>query len=322
MKAVILAGGMGTRLRPLTNSMPKPLVPLLGKPLVSYIIDALPAQVDTVILAVSYMKGALEDYFRTHEVGKKIVLVNETDPLGTGGAIRNVAEHLDGTFFAFNGDIVSSIDLKALLRFHRSQGGIGTLSLWKVPDPTAFGVVGLNQEGRVFNFQEKPTKEEAISDLINAGVYVFEEDILDHIGSGKVSIEREVFPRILGQGLYGMRFEGYWIDCGTRENMLAAQRALLDRNGQKVAPSCRTSKAKLQAPNQIHAATLNACHIGPYAYLEDDVTVGNGSQVSDSMILRGAEIGEGSIVRGSIIGPGAKIEGGETVLDSIVVRHQ
>ncbi len=153
MKALILAGGLGTRLRPLTYSMPKPLIPLLGKPLVRYIIDALPAQVDTVILAVSYMKDALEDYFKSVDLGRKIILVNETEPLGTGGAIRNVSEHLDGTFFAFNGDIVSSLDLKALLRFHREKGGIATLSLWQVEDPSPFGVVKLNGEGRILDFQ-------------------------------------------------------------------------------------------------------------------------------------------------------------------------
>ncbi len=321
MKAVILAGGMGTRLRPLTSSTPKPLVPLLGKPLVSYIIDSLPPQVDTVILAVSYMKEALEDYFRTHEMGRKIILVNESEPLGTGGALRNVAQHLDGTFFAFNGDIISSLDLEALLRFHRSQGGIGTLSLWKVPDPTAFGVVGLGQEGRIFNFQEKPTKEEALSQLINAGVYVFEEDILDHIPSGKVSMEREVFPRVLNKGLYGMRFDGYWIDCGTRESLLAAQSSLLDLSGQKILPSCKMDeRTKICAPSQVHAAKLISCQIGPYAYVEDEVIVGANSEVSNSMILRGAEIGECSIVKGSIIGPGARVARGSSVLDSILVK--
>ncbi|HSA35745.1 MAG TPA: nucleotidyltransferase family protein, partial [Methanomassiliicoccales archaeon] len=132
MKALILAGGMGTRLRPLTLSTPKPLIPLLDRPMIMHIIDYLPEEVDTVVLAVSYMKDQLESFFRKNDCGRRVVLVNEEEPLGTGGAIRNVRQHLDDTFFCFNGDIISSLDLRDLLSFHRRHGGIGTLSLWQV----------------------------------------------------------------------------------------------------------------------------------------------------------------------------------------------
>ncbi len=320
MKAIILAGGLGTRLRPLTYSVPKPLIPLLGKPLIRYIIDALPAQVDTVVLAVSYMKDALEDYFKSVDLGRRVILINETEPLGTGGAIRNASDHLDGTFLAFNGDIVSSLDLKALLKFHREKEGIATLSLWQVPDPSAFGVVKLNAGGRVLRFQEKPRPEEAVSNLINAGAYVFEEDILDFIGPGKVSIEKEVFPKLLNEGLYGTRFQGYWVDCGTREALLNAQRELLNRSSQIISPLCQMdTRVTMLPPNHVGSAILKGCTIGPHVFVEDNVSIDDGSHVSNSMIMQGARIGAGARVINSILGPGARVEDDEHIADAILM---
>ena len=167
--------------------------------MIMHIIDSLPEEVDTVVLAVSYMKDQLETFFRKNDCGRRIVLVNEDEPLGTGGAIRNVRQHLDDTFFCFNGDIISSLDLRDLLSFHRRHGGIGTLSLWQVPDPSAFGVVGLDWD-RIIDFQEKPAPGTAISDLINAGVYVFQPELLDHIPSGVVSWRGRSSPRYWTEG--------------------------------------------------------------------------------------------------------------------------
>lgn len=320
MKALILAGGLGTRLRPLTYRMPKPLVPLLGKPLVSHIIDPLPAEVDTVILAVSYMRDALDSYFSNHDVGRKVILVNEEQPLGTGGAIKNVSHYLDDTFIAFNGDVVSSVDLNDMLRYHRSHGGIGTMALWNVEDPSAFGVVGRDIHGRISAFQEKPARGEAISSSINAGVYIFEKEILDHIPSGVVSMEREVFPKVLGRGLHGYEFKGYWVDCGTRENILSAQRTLLDLGGGKQSPEMIREDATLVGANMVLRAHLRGCRVGPHAYIEDDVLISRGAEISESMVLRGALIEEGARVQGSIIGPDCVVAKGQLVKDQIVAR--
>ncbi|MDW5563832.1 MAG: NDP-sugar synthase [Methanomassiliicoccus sp.] len=322
MKALILAGGLGTRLRPLTYGMPKPLVPLLGKPLVSHIIDPLPAEVDTVILAVSYMRDALDAYFSTHDVGRKIVLVNEEQPLGTGGAIKNVSHYLDDTFIAFNGDVVCSIDLNDMLRYHRSHGGIGTMSLWQVEDPSAFGVVGRDMRGRITTFQEKPKREEAISNSINAGVYIFEREILDQIPSGVVSMEREVFPKVLDKGLYGYEFKGHWIDCGTRENILAAQRTLLDLGGGRISPDLiKEEEAAVIGANTVLRAHLRGCRIGPHVYIEDDVLISRGAEVSESMVLRGALVEEGAKVQNSIIGPDCVVARDEVVRDQVLARQ-
>ncbi len=318
MKAVILAGGLGTRLRPLTYSIPKPLVPLAGKPLVRRIIDGLPSSVDTVILAVSYMKEALEDYFRVEPCGRKVILVNESTPMGTGGAVKNVAQYIDDTFIAVNGDCVSSLDIKGMVRAHRENGGLGTLALWQVEDPTAFGVVSLERNMRITDFQEKPSLAEAKSNLINAGVYVFEPEILDYIGKGPVSIEREVFPRVLEYGLFGYRFEGFWVDCGTLKNTLIAQRAMLDKENP---PAPIGLDCALAPPNLIQSKDLKGCRIGPNVCVEPEVRIREGTHVDNALIMKGAHLGSNCSVSGSIIGPGFKVNDGEAVVDTILANR-
>ncbi|MCE5295721.1 MAG: NDP-sugar synthase [Euryarchaeota archaeon] len=318
MKAVILAGGMGTRLRPLTYSMPKPLVPLVDRPMVMHIIDSLPKEVDMVILAVSYMKDRLEEYFDENDCGRKVVLVNEDTPLGTGGALKNVSSHIDGAFFAFNGDVLTSLDLANMLAKHRSRKGIGTISLWDVDDPSAFGVVGTTADDRIDVFQEKPKRGDAVSNSINAGVYIFEPEIFEHIDDGVVSLEREVFPRILGKGLYGHRFEGYWVDCGTRESYLRAQSTLLS-NGLAAIHEC-TFKGSVKMPgnNYLEGARFEGCTVGPNAVVGKGAAVMEGAEVSDSTVMEGAIVGEGAIVKGSIVGPGVRIEKGQIVGSTII----
>jgi len=318
MKAVILAGGLGTRLRPLTYSIPKSLVPIAGKPLIRRIIDGLPSSVDTVVLAVSYMKEALEDYFRVEPCGRKVILVNESTPMGTGGALKNVAQHIDGTFIVQNGDCVSSLDIKAMVRAHRESGGLGSLALWEVKDPSAFGVVNLERDMRITDFQEKPSLAEAKSNLINAGVYVFEPEILDYIGKGQVSLEREVFPRVIEYGLYGHRFQGFWVDCGTLKNTLVAQRAMLDKENP---PAPADFDCTLIPPNLIRAKELKGCHIGPNVCLEPEVRIGAGTHVENALVMKGASLGTNCKISGSIIGPGIKVNDNESIVDSIVAAR-
>jgi len=319
MKALILAGGMGTRLRPLTFSTPKPLLSLLDRPMVMHIIDSLPMEVDTVVLAVSYMKDQLEDYFRRNDCGRRVVLVKEDEPLGTGGAIRNVRQHLDDTFFCFNGDIISSLDLRDLLSFHKRHGGIGTLSLWQVLDPSAFGVVGLDGD-RIIDFQEKPAPGTAISDLINAGVYVFQPELLDHIPSGVVSLERMVFPKILDKGLHGYRFQGYWVDCGTPESYLRAQSELLEHG--RSLNKANMHDVKIVGHNYLDRADLRGCVIGPHVCALPGSSVAEGSTVERSVLMEGASIGRGCKVRNCLLGPGAKVDDGGSVQDRVLATIQ
>ena len=321
MKAVILAGGLGTRMRPITYKTPKPLVPLVGKPLVMHIIDSLPPRVDTVVLAVSYMKDVLEEYFRVNDCGRKVILVNETSPLGTGGAIKNVEGHLDDTFIVINGDVLTSIDINSMLKYHREKGGIGTISLWQVEDPTAFGVVGWDQDHRVTVFQEKPSKAEAVSNMINAGVYIFEPDMLDNIGKGAVSLEKEVFPKVLDQGLFGYTYDGYWVDCGTRENYLRAQKTLMDLGETRNQPATMNGRVELLEPVHLTGTKLDSCTVGPYVFAEPNVTISAGAKVSNSTLMRGAIIGPGAVVRNSLIGPGFLVERDQGSVDVILANR-
>ena len=315
MKAVILAGGFGTRLRPLTYTVPKPLVPMVGKPLITRMIESLPQSVDTVVLAVSYMREALEEHFLSNPCGRKVVVVNEPSPLGTGGAIKNVSQFLDETFIAMNGDCVSSLDLRSLVKAHREKGGLGTIALWQVDDPSAFGVVELDKSCRIVNFQEKPKREEARSDLINAGYYVFEPEILDYIGKGQVSIEREVFPNILDYGLFGHRFTGHWMDCGTRESFLAAQAKILESEPQTSATT--KGACAIDPPNLIRSPIRNA-RIGPYVCIEPGVTISEGCDISNSLIMKGAVLEPCCKVSGSIIGPKIIVGKDSVIVDTIM----
>jgi len=317
MKAAILAGGFGTRLRPLTHHVPKPLIPLVGKPLIRHIIDLLPEKVDTVILAVNYMKEVLGDYFSELDLGREIILVEEAKPLGTGGALGNLAEYLDDTFLVFNGDIVSSIDIQDLLKYHEEKGGIGTVALWRVEDPSSFGVVSTDSNGRITLFQEKPAPGEAVSDLINAGIYVFEPELLHNIGEGEVSLEREVFPKILDRGLYGYRFNGYWVDCGTRENLLLAQRILLDLGGEFREKCQIIGDTSITPPNYLSGAQLENCYIGPYVAAYQEVKVGEGARLSNSIVMPGAIIGRGAAIRDSIICPSIRVMEGQDICGRI-----
>jgi mannose-1-phosphate guanylyltransferase len=283
-----------------------------------HIIDSLPEEVDTVVLAVSYMKGALESYFRQNDCGRKVVLINEEEPLGTGGAIRNVRQYLDEMFLCFNGDVISSLDLNAFLDHHRRQGGIGTLALWRVTDPSAFGVVKM-LNGRITEFQEKPAPGTAVSDLINAGTYAFEPELLDHIGTGVVSLEREVFPRILGKGLNGHRFTGHWVDCGTLESYLSAQSVLID-GGEGVVRVQGREGARLIGGNHLDGAVLSHCRVGPHVCAMRGSSIMDGSTVERSVLMEGAQVGKGCFIKDCILGPGAQVKDGQTLNGEILVR--
>ena len=308
MKAVLLVGGKGTRLRPLTYRIPKPLVPVMGKPLIMHVIDSLREEVDETIIPVGYKREMMEEFFKDDPSPRKVTIVEEKEPMGTGGAVKNVESHIDGPFLVVNGDSISSLDLRAFIDFHRRKKAFATISLWEVDDPTPFGVVDLDPECRIRRFQEKPTAEEAFSCLINAGVYALEYEALDFIGEGFVSMEREVFPNILDRGMYGMRFDGYWIDCGTRESLLAAHRALMDIR-------CEPEEGRIIVEE---GASVEGADIGPYTYVSRGAALGVGSVIAGSVVYEDAVIGERCRVVNSIIDASADVPDGDAVISRIV----
>ncbi len=319
MKAVLLVGGQGTRLRPLTYRIPKPLIPVMGKPLIMHVIDSMPAEIDEIIIPVSYKKEMMEEYLLKNRPKRRITLVDEPEPMGTGGAVKNVEKHIDGQFLVINGDSISSLDIAKFIRFHRQKKAFASISLWPVDDPTPYGIVDLANDDRILRFQEKPKKEEAFSNLINAGAYALEHEVLDYIGKGFVSMEREVFPRILDKGMYGMQFDGYWIDCGRRENLLEAFWTLMGRDTKDIDKKCVLEGAELRAPVVVRQdAVIAGATIGPNAYISDRAVIGIRSRVERSVIMEDARVGSRCRITDSIIDVGVTVPDG-TVVDSEIL---
>ncbi len=319
MQVVVLAGGIGSRLRPWTASVPKPLLPVLDRTLLEHVVSSLPVDmVDEVVVAGGYKVDQIEAYFRESDAPFDVRIVPEDEPLGTGGALGNCRDVVSGTFACFNGDIVSSLDATSLLELHRTNGSVGTLGLWEVEDPTRFGIVGLNEENKITRFKEKPAPEEVFSHLINAGSYIFEDDVFDWMPQRKHSIERDVFPKLAAEGLLsGSPFDGYFIDAGTPAAWNQAVEASILHK--------RFRKGLLHGPVPSwfrDEATVGRLH--PEARVEssmvsDTCSIGS-SSVRSSTLLSGASVGDGCVLTGCLVGHGASVGSNCTLVD-VVVDH-
>ncbi len=315
---VVIAGGFGTRLRPLTLHRPKALLPLLNRAQILHVLDRLPPDCDRIVVAVNYMYESVRDYFEALDSDVEVVVVNEPEPLGTGGAIKNVEDHVSGTFAVANGDVIDRIDFEAFVKFHRRHRGIGSVGVGTVEDPTAYGVVALEGE-RITRFVEKPQETEAPSNLVNAGRYLLEPEVFDLIERGRpVSLEREVFPQLIPRGLYAFRESGYWSDAGTLAAYLEAQRLLLEDGGSGVAKTAEVSRAVVRPPILVGVGSFVEGTLGPNvvlgkgckvgrssvrnATLFDGVSVDDKAEIDTCIVGEGAAIGEGAIVRSSIVG--------------------
>jgi mannose-1-phosphate guanylyltransferase len=314
LQAVVLAGGLGTRLRPITLTRPKALLPILNRPLILRVLDILPPQVDEVFIATGYMGDKVADFFRRQKTRWKVEVVTEQRPLGTGGALKNLEGRLNGKFIVLNGDVICSLDMRKMLRYHEQKRGMATLSLWEVDDPTAYGMVVLDPEGHITAFKEKPRRDEIVSHSVNAGTYILEPDILGYMEPGReTSIEKEVFPRVLARGLYGFRFEGHWFDAGTLNSYLRIHASLLNdiRGGIKKGIGSGIPRTVVwSAPALVGDGCVigERTRIGPRACLGARVTVGQGSAVRDSVVHDGATIGDRVLVEQCLVGENAVIE--------------
>jgi len=319
MQAIIVAGGLGTRLRPLTYTRPKPLIPLLNKPMILHVLDRLPREIEDVILPVNYMVDRMRDFFRDNDVGRNVTVIEEKTPLGTGGALKNVESLIRGRFLAFNGDVVSSINARDLVARHEEYGGVGTIALWEVEDPSAFGAVELRDGNKISKFVEKPKPGEAPSKLINAGAYVFEREVLKLIPAKKqISMEREIFPKLVRRGLFGQRFEGYWADAGTLKNYIRAMKMVLASEGTSVNRSVKIADGiKVEKPVCIGSRCSIAGALGPNVSLGNDCTVEEAT-VKNSALFDGVSIKKDAMVAGSIIGEGCRIGSAARVTDTMI----
>ena len=313
MIAVVLVGGFGTRLRPLTLHTPKQMLPIVDRPMIEWVVAALADHgIDKAVLSLGYRPDAFQAAYPDGEcAGVALHYAVEPEPLDTAGAIRFAAldAGIDERFIVCNGDILTDVDVTRLLAFHERAGAAATIALHRVDDPSRYGVVPTDADGRVEAFVEKPPPGEAPTDRINAGTYVLEPEVLDRIPGGrKVSIERETFPQLVAdRSLYALDDGGvYWVDAGTPQAYLAAQLDLLD--------GCRHAKVDgLAASASIAAsATVERSVVRPGAVVHDAAVL------HDAVVLDGAVIGEGARVEYAIVGPRAVVGAG-AVIDGLSV---
>jgi mannose-1-phosphate guanylyltransferase len=306
MKAVVLVGGEGTRLRPLTLSSPKQMLPIVGVPMIERVLGQLAAHgVDEAVLSLGYLPDAfMEAYPDGRASGVRLTYAVEPEPLDTAGAVRFAAKFagIGDTFVVVNGDVLTDLDLTSLVAFHRERGAEGTIALHPVADPSAFGVVPTDEEGRVIAFVEKPPRDEAPTNEINAGTYVLEPRVLDRIPEGgRVSIERETFPAMVRDGgLFARSDDSYWLDTGTPSAYLEANFDYVNgRRGPEVAPGLHDSGR------------------GVLTEGESDL---QGEVVGPSVIFAGCVVEAGARVERSILGPGSVVSARALVADSILME--
>jgi mannose-1-phosphate guanylyltransferase len=337
LQAVILVGGEGTRLRPLTYGTPKPMVPIFGVPFLERTLARLAgAGVRHAILAAGYLPDQIAAHLGDgSRLGLSIDYVVESSPLGTAGALRNVADLISGPFFVLNGDVLTSLDLRAMAEAHRRTGGAATLHVIRVEDPSAFGCVVHASDGRVSAFVEKPPRESAPTNEVNAGTYLLERHVLDLIPAGRsVSIERETFPRLIhsGAGLFAHTTADYWIDIGRPEHYLRAHHDVLkgtlhldplrgaaggtffgEGEGRVgvIGPSFVANGVTIEEGSQI----------GPLSVLGERSSIATGARVSESILWDNVTVGEGAVVEGAVVASRVRIGSGSVIEHGSVIGH-
>lgn len=336
-KAVILVGGEATRLRPLTCNTPKIMVPVLNRPFFEHLVGYLKRHnIIDIVLAVGKSPEQIQDYFGDgSKLGVRITYSIENFPMGTAGAVKNAERFLDGSFIVFNGDIFTDIDLSAMLRLHRGNKATASLALTPVDDPTIYGVVETDSQGRVKRFIEKPSWDKVTTNMINAGIYILEPDILSYITPHAFSMfERDVFPPLLERGLaiYGYPFQDYWIDMGTPDKYLRLQHDLLRRcTGNKgirfEGESFVHSLAQIEGP----AVIGEACFIDKNSIVKGPAVLGARCRVEEGAVIEGAilwqdcRIGKGARLRNCLvasrccIGEESEIQDGCILGDDVLI---
>jgi mannose-1-phosphate guanylyltransferase len=315
VRAVILVGGFGTRLRPLTARTPKQMLPVVDRPMIERVVESLAGYgVTDAVLSLGYRPDAfLEAYPDDSCAGVALHYAVEPEPLDTAGAVRFAA--LDGgiehTFLVFNGDVLSDLDVGELWEFHQRSGAEGTIGLTPVDDPSRYGVVPIDDDGRVEAFVEKPPVGAAPTNWINAGAYVLEPSVLDRIPAGRrVSIERVTFPEMVADGsLYALHSDAYWIDAGTPATYLQAQLDLVDGRRGRSEPGVAVSAVVETGAAVEHAVVMAGAVVEP------------GATVRDSVLLPGARIEHDAVVEGAIVGARSSIGTGAMLRDLTVVGN-
>ena len=338
MDAVVLVGGEGTRLRPLTYAIPKQMLPVVERPMIAHVLDWLACNgIDRAVLSLGYRPDAFLRAFPDDQVaGVALAYAVEPEPLDTAGAVRFAAASagISDTFLVLNGDVLTDIDASALVQFHRSREAEASIALTPVSDPSSFGVVPIDADGRVTAFIEKPSRAEAPTNLINAGIYVLETAVLDRIPTGRrVSIERETFPELVAtRSLYAQASDSYWLDTGTVHEYLQAQLDILAGRRPLIVPRAPEIRAGVWVASDAevtgklgpHSLVGQGASIAAGAVVEDGVIgarsrVGTDAVVRRSVVMADAEILTGAVVEHSVVGPRAVVGEGARVTGTTII---
>jgi mannose-1-phosphate guanylyltransferase / phosphomannomutase len=342
MKAVIMAGGEGTRLRPLTSNAPKPMMPIANAPMMEHIVTLLRNHgFDDIVVTVAFLANHIRNYFGDgSELGVRMVYATEETPLGTAGSVLNARDELDERFLVISGDVLTDIDLGAIARFHEERGALATIGLTPVENPLEFGIVITRDDGSIERFLEKPTWGQVFSDTINTGIFVLEPEIFDDIdGDRAVDFSSEVFPRLLEQGkpLYGAVVEGYWEDVGTLEAYVRAHKDVLDGKVQVDIPGFEISEgvyvgegadihpdARIDGPALIgdYCRVEGDARLGEYTVLGTNVRVRAGADLQRAVIHDNTYIGENVRLRGTTVGRSCDLRNGVRGEEGVVLGDE
>lgn len=333
MKAVILAGGFGTRLRPLSSTRPKPMIPVLGKPNLQYILDALEKveEIDEIILSVHYMRGEIREFIdeKMPDYPKEIRFVNDPMPLETGGALKNVDDYVSEDFLVIYGDVFTNFDYRELIKAHRENEGLITVAATKVYDPERFGVLEMDESGKVLHFEEKPKRPK--SNLVDAGIYVVNKKVLEEIPRGKeVYFEREILPRFVERGqvyAYKMPKGTYWVDLGTPEDFFYAHQIALDEMAREngyfyIAETAEVPEdVEIQGPVYIDEGVKigNGVKIKAYSYIGPNTVIEDKAYIKRSVLIGNDIIKEGAELKDAILGEGVVVGRDVIVKENAVI---
>lgn len=342
MKAVIMAGGEGTRLRPLTSNAPKPMLPIANRPMMEHVVHLLRRHgFDEIVVTVAFLANHIKTYFGDgSEFGVSIRYADEPVPLGTAGSVGNAREFLDETFLVISGDVLTDIDLGKVLEFHEQHRSLATIGLTSVDNPLEFGIVITREDGSIERFLEKPTWGQVFSDTINTGIYVLEPEIFDYIPSGRsVDFSGEVFPALLdaGRPLFGAVVDGYWEDVGTLDAYLSAHKDVLDQKVVVDIPGFRVNEgvwlgegaevapeATVQAPCVIGPGCIveAGCRLGEYTVLGSNVRVLHDAELDRTVVHDNVYIGHGTRIRGAIVGRSSSIRNTVRIDEGVVLGDE
>lgn len=339
LNGVILAGGEGTRLQPLTDSLPKPMLPILGVPCIKYVVDSLAqAQINKVYLTCGYKSEDLIQNLRNVDLGVAVQFTVEEQPAGTAGAVKLLEDQLSEVFIVASGDVLADVDINALLKAHQDSGAAATMALTTVANPCEFGIVGLDESGAVERFKEKPQPAEVFSNLINAGIYVLNKEVLDYVPVGeKFDFSKQLFPTLLAEGkkIQGAVLQGMWVDIGRPADLLRANLQMAARRG----TSGNRNSALCEGPIVASNFLSSGCKIMGPSYIGDNVVIGSDSVLKSVALGHNSAIGQQSTLnevfmrdncvignncqlQNVLLGEGCKIADGTILSDVVLGDHQ